>query len=209
MIVTEDIKQRISVFLLTARKKLNKAAIKKHIDRVSKVQVRKKLVNFFKGVSWKSPKTVGAAGLGFILICAGIFYLSTTVSAVGIIVNGQNMGYAPNMTEARQVVQEVLLKQGEVSGQAAQTDDNIEYDKVRIARDRDAANQFSVSSLLGAVTPYIEGCGIRIGEEIVVYLASAEQADSVLAKFKDYFAKPVKIILLLPPALKKKWKRLP
>jgi hypothetical protein len=69
------------------------------------------------------------------------------------------------MSEAKQIVQDVLQKQGEIAGITAQTDDTIVYDKVRISKDQYAANTISAAALLDSITPYIEGYGVQIGEK--------------------------------------------
>jgi len=176
--------------LIQARQYLKKNKLKEHIPRFSQVKLLTRFANFFKSISWKSPKIIGISALGVIIIGAGVFYLSTTVVAVGITVNGKNLGYAQNKAEAEQIVQEVLRKHGEGSGQVAQTSDKIEYEKERINKNEYAANIISFAVLLNAVKPYINGCAIQINGETVVYLADEEQADSVLTKYKEYFTKP-------------------
>ncbi|NLL51547.1 MAG: peptidoglycan DD-metalloendopeptidase family protein [Peptococcaceae bacterium] len=190
MIEKDGLKQRMSVFFNKAKNILNKVKIKEHINKVTEAKLLTRLVSFLKNISWKSPKTIGISALSVIILGAGIFYLSTTVSAVGITVNGKNIGYAQNKTEAEQIVQEVLQKHGEVSGQVAHTNDKIEYEKARIKKDEYAANKISFALLLNAIIPYINACGIQIEGQTVVHLADTKQADLVLTKYKEYFTKP-------------------
>ncbi|NLI93995.1 MAG: peptidoglycan DD-metalloendopeptidase family protein [Peptococcaceae bacterium] len=177
MIYWEKAKEYLSLFLTQAQKYINK-------DTFAKVE------KWLKSVSWKSPKAIGALALALVIVCGGIFYLSTTTSAVGIVVNGKTIGYAPNMTEAKQFVQAILSKHGEVAGTVAQTSDQIEYDRVRVSKEKFAASAISTEVLAGSITPFIQGYGLQVGEKIAVVMANEQDIDAVLAKYKDYFAKP-------------------
>jgi murein DD-endopeptidase MepM/ murein hydrolase activator NlpD len=177
MIYGEKLKEFLLFFLSQAKKYINQ-------ETLAKVE------KWFKTISWKSPQAIGALAMGLIIICGGIFYLSTTTSVVGIAVNGSKIGYASDLTEARQIVQQILSKQGEIAGSAAQTDDKIEYNQVRVSKEEFAANMVSTQALAGTITPFLPGYGLQIGDKVVAVLASEQDCDAVLAKYKDYFTKP-------------------
>jgi len=177
MIYREKTKELLSLFLTRSKKYVNK-------DTLAQV------VEWFKTVSWKSPKAIAALSIALIVLIGGVFYLSTTTSAVGIIVNGKNIGYAPTMKEAKQIVQDVLKKQGEVAGAVAQTADTIEYDRVRISKEKFALNTVSSEVLEKSITPYIDGFGLQIGEKMAVVVATEQDLDTVLEKYKEHFTKP-------------------
>jgi murein DD-endopeptidase MepM/ murein hydrolase activator NlpD len=149
-----------------------------------------KFLNSSKKISWKSPKTIGVLSLALVILCTGIFYLANTTSAVAILVNGNNLGYVANLDEAQAIVQEVLSKQGKSAGRIAKTSDNIEYDKVRIKKEKYAGNIVSQEILFSSIKPYIEGVGINIDEKLAVVLGSREEADSVLTRYIEHFTKP-------------------
>jgi len=146
--------------------------------------------NTVKNISWKSPKTIGISALALAVIAGGVYYFSVTTSAVAIQVNGKTLGYAQNMTEAEQIVQQVLAQQGGASGKSAKTSDVIEYDRVRLSKDAFNSQKITAAQLMDEITPYIDGCALYIGEKTVAYLASAEDADATLQKYIDYFTKP-------------------
>ncbi len=207
MILREKIKHQLSFFwvftkkhmeTITEVKLLKKETFTKYIQKDISVKLLQKtlkkyidyFVNFLRNVSWKSPKTIGVTALVLAAFLGGIFYFSTTTSAVCIKVNGKNVGYVQNKAEAQQIVQEVLRQQGGITGIVAQTSDKIEYNKVRISDAKFAGQKATTALLLSSITPFIGGYGIKIQDKIVACLASAEQADSVLAKYKEHFAKP-------------------
>lgn len=154
------------------------------------VEFQTRLVQVSKHISWKSPKTIGILSLALMVIFGGIFYLSTTTSAVLIAVNGQEIGYAANMSEAEGLIREVLSKQGEVAGLVAQTSDTIEYDKVRINKERFALETASFEQLNASIQPHIEGYGIQINDQVSVVVATEADADAVLQKYIEHFTKP-------------------
>lgn len=177
MIYREKVKSLLSLFLTKFQQHINQ-------DSLAKV------VKWTTNISWKSPKTIGVLSLALVILFGGVFYLSTTTSAVGIVVNGNNIGYAATMNEAKQFVQEVLSKHGEVAGRIAQTSDTIEYKKVRIKKGKYAANLVSSETLSNSIKPYIDGYGLQIGDKVVVIMANEQEIDAVLKKYKDYFTKP-------------------
>lgn len=177
MIYRRKIKDSLCDFLKNLKKNINN-------DTYAKI------LEWAKKIPWKSPRTIGLAFIVLMVFLGSIFYLSTTTSAVRIIVNDKNIGYAPNMNEAKLIVQDVLSKQGEVVGMIAQTSDSIEYKRVRIDKKEYAISKVSSELLLNSITPYIDGCGLRIGEEIAVVLANEQEIDIVLEKYKEYFTKP-------------------
>jgi murein DD-endopeptidase MepM/ murein hydrolase activator NlpD/predicted transposase YbfD/YdcC len=148
------------------------------------------LVNFLKHISWKSPKAIAFSIAALIVLCGGIFYLSATVSAVSISVNGEKIGYTQNIKEAQQIVQTALSLKGGSSGQVVQTDDEIVYKKVRVGKNEFQIHQATVALLMTTITPFVESYGIKINDKIVAYLASEDHVNSVLDKFKEYFTKP-------------------
>lgn len=149
-----------------------------------------KLVIWVKNISWKSPKTISVAFLSLVILVGGIFYLSITTSAVGIVVNGNTIGYAANMTEAKSSVQNVLKQQGEVAGIIAQTDDEIKYKRVRIKDEIYTAQMVSADLLLKSITPYAQGYGLKVGDKVAVVVATEQDIDSLLSKYKEYQSKP-------------------
>ncbi len=149
-----------------------------------------KVAEWSRNISWRSPKTAGITFLALVVFLGGIFYFSTTTSAVAIFVNGNNTGYAASMTEAKEIVEEVLSKQGEVAGTIARTTDSIEYNKVRIKKKVYATNTISSEVLLKSIKPYIDGYGLQIENKVAIVLANEQELDAVLTKYKDYFTKP-------------------
>ncbi|HHV64306.1 MAG TPA: peptidoglycan DD-metalloendopeptidase family protein [Peptococcaceae bacterium] len=160
------------------------------LSKFKETSLLNKFLAFTKKISWKSLKTSGVLLLTLVLLGTGIFYLATTTPAVAIIVNGNNLGFAPNLNEAQTIIQDVLSKQGETVGRVAKTSDNIEYDKVRIKKEIYANNKVSPEVLFNSIKPYIEGVGINVNDKFVVVLGSQEEADSVLAKYIEHFTKP-------------------
>lgn len=94
------------------------------------------------------------------------------------------------MNKAQEIVQQVLKQHGEAVGITAQTDDTIEYKKVRINKEKYAANIVGSADLLNAITPYINGWGLKVEDKVVAVLLTQEDIDNVLSRYKNYFTKP-------------------
>ncbi|KUO62730.1 MAG: metalloendopeptidase [Gracilibacter sp. BRH_c7a] len=175
MIYREKLKDYLSLFQTQMKKITN--------------SLKTKISSGAQGISWKSPKTVGLLVLMTIVVTSGVFYFSTTTSAVSIIVNGQEIGYASDMNQATDLVNEILEEQGEIAGTTALTSDTIEYNKVRIKKKENLAF-ISKDDLLGNITPYIEGYGLKINDKMVAVLANEDEVNKLLAKYKDHYTKP-------------------
>lgn len=141
-------------------------------------------------VSWKSPKTVGLLFVTLLVISGSIFYFSTTTAAVSVIVNGQSIGYAQTMEDATGMLEEVLVKQGEVAGITALTSDTIEYKELRVKKNDQSINYISKKDFEGIITAYIQGYGLQVEGETIAVLANQEEADEVLKRYKDHYTKP-------------------
>lgn len=196
MIYRKKAKILMSLFWANTKNHINKDTLAKVGNWCKRVKnhfnknILAKVVIWSKNISWKSPKTIGITSLALVVFFGGVFYISTTTSAVGIIVNGTNMGYAVSMNEAQEIIKGVLSKQGEVAGTVAKTSDKIELDKVRIKKEEYALHTVSSEALLNFIKPYIDGYGLQVGEEVPIVLANEEDVDVVLTKYKEHFTKP-------------------
>lgn len=178
------------------------AAITGSLKDLSKLNIKKiynivnleNLKNFISGKNLKrlirfkkTPQTAVILSVLVTLALSGIILLSAATAAVGVRVNGNNIGYTHSMSEAKQAVQEIMLKHS-VGGAEVKTDDQIEYARVLISKEKYAANVLSEGTLAASLTPYVDGYGLRIGKDVVLTLPNEQEADLVLAEYKKHFA---------------------
>ena len=156
---------------------------------LSLLQTQIKTITKSKRINTKSPKTIGLLFLMLTVISGGIFYFSTTTSAVNIIINSKSVGYAENMNQAKELVNDVLEVQGEIAGTIALTSDIIEYKKLRLNKSQ-SLSYISKQDLMEIITPYIKGYGLHVNDQLVVALANEDEVQEILAKYIDYYTKP-------------------
>lgn len=166
----------------------SKNKMKKSISEYGQV-VLSKINKVWKSISWKSPKSIGVQLIALLIFLGGIVYLSTTTSVVGIMVNGNHVGYVSGMTEAKGLVEDVLEQEGAVVGTTAKTSDTIQYKKIRV-RKGSIINTLTVSDLRGSITPYIEGFGLRIQDKTVAVLLTKEEIETLLNTYTENITKP-------------------
>lgn len=170
------------------------SVIKQKIERIPKQEilkgVKQKLSSLSKNIEWKSPKTIGTLVLGTIVLASGISLGTITTYAVSVSVNGEQLGYASNQSQAEEMIAGILAKHGEGLGVTAQTGDNIAYKKAWISKKELLANSLSEDKLLSAITPYVEGYGLDVNGEVIAILPSEKEIDQVLADYKEYLTKP-------------------
>ena len=161
----------------------------KTTDFLSLLQTQMKKLTSSKK-DWKSPKTIGIIVLMLVVVSGAIFYFSTTTSAISIAVNGENIGYAPDMEQAQGIVNDLLEAQGEIVGAKALTSDTIEYKKIRLKKNDQKLVYVSKDDLQGVITAYIEGYGLQVNGKTVVSLADQDDVDEILTKYTEYYTKP-------------------
>ncbi|UWG99126.1 peptidoglycan DD-metalloendopeptidase family protein [Dehalobacter sp. DCM] len=200
MIRKETIITQIKNIIGSAKKMNTAEALAKNTNKTKKLLVNlvnkidfkaihSKMAVKLRSISWKSPKTISIGVLSLVIIFSGMFYFSLTTPAVGIIVNGENVGYAENKSEAKQLVQDVLALQGNTVGTMAQTSDTIEYKHVRF-KNADFPGVVSVETLAKAITPYVNGYGLQINGKVVVVLAQEEDVNTLIKKYEDSLTNP-------------------
>ena len=150
----------------------------------------KKITEYFLKLHWKSPRVVLSIVLACIFIFSGGYYLSETTSAVNIIVNGQELGYVSSKSEAKKLVEEVLSAQAKDLEVEVQTEDEIIYKSIRVPKEEYQENLIQTSALLAAITPYIEGSGLKVNDKIIAVLPNDQAIEEVLSKFIEYQSKP-------------------
>ncbi|AFV01627.1 MULTISPECIES: peptidoglycan DD-metalloendopeptidase family protein [unclassified Dehalobacter] len=160
-------------------------------NKIEYKEIFSKTAAKIKNISWKSPKTIGITALALAVIFSGCFYFSATTPAVGIVVNGKNIGYAASKSEAKQLVQEILTQQGSAAGTVAQTSDTIEYKSLRL-KNEDYTGPVSKDVLANAIKPYVDGFGLQVNGKVVVALANEQDINTLLKKYEDYQTKPSK-----------------
>lgn len=170
------------------KKHTSKNKIKKFISKYVQ-DVLSKVNNVWKSISWKSPKYIGIQLVALLIFLGGIIYLSTTTTVVGITINGEHVGYVSSMEEAKELVEDVLAQEGSVAGTLAKTNDSIQYKKVRV-RNGSIINTLTASDLRGSITPYVDGFGLRIQDNLVAVMVNQEEVETLLNTYKDHITKP-------------------
>jgi murein DD-endopeptidase MepM/ murein hydrolase activator NlpD len=123
-----------------------------------------------------------------LITCVSLFSIFTY--AVGVSVNGELLGYAPGMNEAKAMVENILGKQGEPLGLTVKTNDEIVYERTWISKEELRANSLSENRLASAITPYVDAYGLAVNGEVIAVLASAEEIEQVLNAYQEYLTKP-------------------
>lgn len=152
--------------------------------------LHKTIKGILNDINWKSPKNIFALLLINIVIFGGVYYLSQTTSAISIAINGENLGYVSSKEEAKSLINEVLSKQGSQFGIKAQTDDDIEYKKVRVKKKEYELNIVKPDDLVTSITPFSEGTGLEVDGEVIAVLQNDKAVDEVLSKYIEYQTKP-------------------
>lgn len=147
-----------------------------------------KILEKTKG-NWRSQKAI-IITFAIIFIFGGGIFLSQTASAVSIIVNGQELGYASSKSEAEKLVEETLKEQAGNTNIKVQTDDEIVYKNIRVSKDEYQKNQIQSAVLSASITPYVEGTAIKVNDKIIAVLPDEKSIDDVLSSFIEYQTKP-------------------
>ncbi|HZK83931.1 MAG TPA: NlpC/P60 family protein [Desulfosporosinus sp.] len=148
------------------------------------------LRNTLHKISWKSPHVIG--GLSIIILLAGglTFYLSTTISASTLMINGQQIGLVHTVDTGNNLVATIMKEHGEPYGIIAKTHDQITYANVRVKPEvflESSLNEMKLQAKLGY---YLEGYKLEIDGSVIAALPSKEASDKVLKDYEDYYVKP-------------------
>lgn len=158
--------------------------------KVNLLSPQKQSLGNYPKIKWQSPKVVfGLILIGILLLGGGLYFSQTTVAA-NIIINGKEIGYAPSVGEAEKMVEDALTQKDNNLGIRVQTDDYIEYKRIRISKEEYLANRIQPAELSAALTGFVEGSGIKVNGKIAVVLADDKAVEEVIAKYIDYQAKP-------------------
>jgi murein DD-endopeptidase MepM/ murein hydrolase activator NlpD len=119
--------------------------------------------------------------IGLLIVCCSSVYYGTTEQAVRVSINGEFVGTVGEQAEAEAMVRLALEHYSEDLEVPALTKDEISYETLRIpVRDRVVLTQDKVTA---AITPYIAGYALAVGEQVLVRVASLEVLDEVLQAY--------------------------
>jgi len=152
--------------------------------------IKNNLQSFSKKINLKSPKGIVAVCLVTVVLVTVLSLASTFTYAVAVCVNGNQVGYAFDQHQAESLVELALAKYGEDLGVITKTDDQITYEKVWVKKKEYQANLVNDSSLLAAITPYVEAYGLTVDGKVLAVLSSEQEIDKVLNDFKDHITNP-------------------
>ncbi len=145
--------------------------------------------NTLQKISWKSPHIIGALSITIILTGGLTYYLSTTTSAVTVMVNGEKIGLVRNIDTGQNLIEGILEQHGKPFGLSAKTHAQITYDKVRVNPEIYGESTLSEKTLEGKLGIYLEGYKLEADGLLIAVLPSKEDTEQVL---KDYEANFVK-----------------
>ncbi|MDR1604682.1 MAG: peptidoglycan DD-metalloendopeptidase family protein [Gracilibacteraceae bacterium] len=115
-------------------------------------------------------------------------YYGTTEQTVRVSINGQALGVVAEQAEAEVMVEAALALYGEGLGFPALTKDEISYENLRIPiSERVPLTQEKVTA---AITPYVAGYALAVGEQVLVRVASLEVLDEVLQAYMEHYTQP-------------------
>ena len=167
------------------------------IAKIRNMEIRRLIKHTFaetgaklKSIPWRSRKVWGPA-LILLMAAAGTgYYLNTTVSAAMIYINGQQIGIVNSVEQGKQLVEEVLRKEGQTIGQTARTHDQIDYRSTRLKKGVINSGCLSESDLSNNLTTYVDGVELNIAGENIAILPSQDDVQNTLKAFQDYYNKP-------------------
>lgn len=137
-------------------------------------------------ISWKSPKVIGGSIIIFLLI--GSAYLTSTSSAVYVVVNGEKVGLVASKNQAESLVNQILSEKGAPLGTVAKTHDTITYSSVRV--NVDDYTPLAKETLAEDISYYVDGVKLVVNDKPIFVLPSADEAEKLLIAFKEYYAQP-------------------
>ncbi|MGI6119485.1 MAG: peptidoglycan DD-metalloendopeptidase family protein [Desulfosporosinus sp.] len=141
-------------------------------------------------ISWKSPKFIVGAMASILVIGGTIVYLSNSVSAAYVVVNGQKIGMVDSKSEGQQIINNILTERGKPIGKIAKTHDLVEYENVRIQKVKLLDTMSTEKKLQNVLTSYVEGCALEIDGIQVVILPTQEDVQTLLKSYQDFYTQP-------------------
>lgn len=159
------------------------------LNKLIKLNWVEKELNYFKKISWKSPKVLGGLFMLVLLIGGYIYALSTTTPAVAVIINGKQLGLVPDLNTGKNLVEAILKEQGRPYGLVAKTHDKITYQYIRVNPTVYLQSTLNEKGLQSQLNTYLEGYKLEADGSIVAFLPSKEDIDKTLKAYEDSFVK--------------------
>lgn len=162
----------------------------KHLhSEQKKQQIQEFFRNKIQGISWKSPKVIGGLIIFTVLVGGSTYYLTTTKSAVAVIVNGKELGLVSDRSTAQNFVETILKERGESVGLVTKTHDDITYQSRRVKSEVYRQSALSEEDLDQAISAYLEGYALEADGSPIAFLPSQEAVEQVLKEYQEYFVK--------------------
>lgn len=141
-------------------------------------------------VSFKSPKVIGGL-VALSLILGGIaVFASTTTSAVYIVINDERAGLVSSSEEGKNLVDSILIKDGQAVSQVAQTHDQVEYEAVRVKNSTFLNERATEEDVRSKLTYYVYGTELSIAGTPIAVLPSNEDLERLLKDYQDFYTEP-------------------
>jgi cell wall-associated NlpC family hydrolase len=141
-------------------------------------------------ISWKSPKVLGSLLVITMVVGGFTYYLTTTTSAVAIMINGKELGLVSDVNTGKSLVKAILEEQGKPFGLIAKTHDEVSYKRTRVNPEVYLQSQLDPKNLETQLSSYFEGYQLVVDDSVVAVLPNKEDIDKVLKDFQDYYVKP-------------------
>ncbi len=153
-----------------------------------RVKMNRYILKWMQKIPWKSPKVLAGSLTGLLLVGSAVYYLNSTTTAAYVVVNGEKVGIASNVSMGKNLIDNILAKKGEALGVVAKTHDQIEYPSVRIKRGE--YKTLTEDELVGKLSVYIEGVELTVGNKPLMVLSSQEDVNKLLKAYQEIYAKP-------------------
>lgn len=140
-------------------------------------------------VAWEFPKIVLGV-IGLMVVLGGSLYYSQTTTAAALMLNGQEIGYVASPDEGKQLVDSILVAQGDSSGLVAKTHDQIEFQDTRIRKGTLQENSVTEAKLNNLISTYFEGVQFSIENAPIAILPSEDDFQKILQSYQEIYAKP-------------------
>lgn len=145
---------------------------------------------YLLAISWKSSKFILGTMTFILAIASATVYYSGTASAAYLVVNGKKVGIVSNVDKGQQMVNDILTKRGQSTGQVAKTHDLLEYETVRVKKGELIGVMSADSKLQNILTSYIEGYALEISGTRVAILPTQDDVQTLLKAYQDFYTKP-------------------
>lgn len=169
---------------------MRKFAANINIRKVTALDMKSWSLRALHRISWKSPKVIVGVVTSIIVVGGALVYLSSTVSAAYLLINGQKTGIVESAETGQNLIDSILAERGRSINTSAKTNDQIEYKSVRVKKAELLGHTLTKLELEKKLTAYIDGYALDIAGTQVAILPSQEDVQKVIKSYQDFYTNP-------------------